>query len=218
MPQMRKAIYASSDEEGRALLARAQVVHLAMISERGAPILRAVNAVVVGEVLAFHGAPAGEKMEGVGRLVVAGAEEVVATLPSTFLDPESACSASTYYVSAQVEGVLEQVDDPARKARVLEALMAKYQPEGGYARVSADDPRYAKAIAGVLVAQIRLGRVSCKAKLGQNRTRAERRRVIEKLRERGAPGDAEAARMLLLRFPELDAESPEHPASPERSG
>jgi nitroimidazol reductase NimA-like FMN-containing flavoprotein (pyridoxamine 5'-phosphate oxidase superfamily)/N-acetylglutamate synthase-like GNAT family acetyltransferase len=200
---MRRAIYQGSEDEGRALLARTRAVHLAMVSENGAPILRTFDSVVDEGFLAFHGAPAGEKMEGIGRPVVAGASEIIASIPSYFLDPERACPATTYYVSVQAEGLLEQVDDPVRKARVLAALMAKYQPEGGHVPLSARHRLYEKAIAGLLVAQIRLDRVTCKAKLGQNRKPAERLHVIERLWQRGDLGDVEAVRLLLARFPEL---------------
>jgi nitroimidazol reductase NimA-like FMN-containing flavoprotein (pyridoxamine 5'-phosphate oxidase superfamily)/ribosomal protein S18 acetylase RimI-like enzyme len=200
---MRKAIYRGSDDEGRALLTRAGDVSLAMVSETGTPILRTVNAVVVDGALAFHGAPAGEKMEGIGRPVVAGASETVASIPSYFLDPQRACPATTYYVSVQVDGVLEQVTDNERKARVLAALMAKYQPEGGHVPLTAAHPLYKKAIAGLLVASIPLDRLVCKAKLGQNRKPEERLRVLEQLWRRGAPGDVDAVAMILARFPEL---------------
>jgi ribosomal protein S18 acetylase RimI-like enzyme len=85
--------------------------------------------------------------------------------------------------------------------------MAKYQPEGGHAPLSADHPLYAKAIAGLLVAEVSLERLACKAKLGQNRAPEERRRVLEQLWERGAPGDVEAVACLLARFPELGTPS-----------
>jgi predicted FMN-binding regulatory protein PaiB/ribosomal protein S18 acetylase RimI-like enzyme len=204
---MRKAIYQGSEDEGLALLSRAKDVRLAMVSETGMPILRTVNAVVVDGALAFHGAPAGEKMEGIGRPVIASADETVVSIPSYFLDPERACPATTYYVSAQVEGVLELVGDMERKARVLSALMQKYQPEGGHVPLSADHPLYKKAIAGLLVAEIAQGRIACKTKLGQNRQPADRVRVIEQLWKRGARGDALAVAMLLARFPELGTPS-----------
>jgi nitroimidazol reductase NimA-like FMN-containing flavoprotein (pyridoxamine 5'-phosphate oxidase superfamily)/GNAT superfamily N-acetyltransferase len=204
---MRKAIYRGDRDEGLALFARAPVVHLAVVSDEGAPILRTVNAVVVDGAVAFHGAPAGEKMDGIGRAAVVQAEETVASIPSYFLDPERACPATTYYVSAQAHGVLEEVGDPERKARVLAALMQKYQPEGGHAPIAHDDPLYAKAIRGLLVAEVRLDRVDCKAKLGQNRTPAERLRVLDGLWRRGAPGDVRAIARILARFPELPAPS-----------
>jgi predicted FMN-binding regulatory protein PaiB/N-acetylglutamate synthase-like GNAT family acetyltransferase len=200
---MRKAIYAASDDEARALFARADVVHLALVSADGAPIFRTFNAVVVDGALAFHGAPAGEKMEGLGRPCVAAAEETVASIPSWFLDPERACPATTYYVAAQAHGTLEAVEDPGRKARVLRALMQKYQPEGRHAPVDAESPLYARAIDRLLVAGVRLDRVACKAKLGQNRKPEDRMRVVEHLWRRGAPGGVRAVALLLARFPEL---------------
>ena len=200
---MRRGIYRGSEDEGRALLARTRAVHFALVTEAGAPLLRTFDTVVDDGYLAFHGAPAGAKVEGLGRPVVAGASETVASIPSYFIDPERACPATTYYVSAQAEGVLEQVDDPVRKARVLAALMAKYQPEGGHVALDAAHPLYRKAIAGLLVAQLRLDRVTCKAKLGQNRSHAERLHIIEQLWQRGAPGDVEAASRLIATFPDL---------------
>jgi predicted FMN-binding regulatory protein PaiB len=173
------------------------------VSEAGAPILRVVNAVLDGDAIAFHGAPAGEKMEGLGRAVVASAHETVARIPSWFLDPERACPATTYYLSAQAHGTLREVTDPVRKAAVLAALMAKYQPEGRHVPVTADHPLYAKAIRGLLVAEVRIDRLDCKAKLGQNRTPEDRARVLEALARRGAPGDARAIETILRRSPDL---------------
>ncbi len=202
---MRKAIYAAPPDEARQLFARADVVHLAIVSEDGMPIFRTVNAVVVDGALAFHGAPAGEKIAGLGRPCVAAASETVASIPSWFLDPERVCPATTYYLSAQAHGTLEEVEGLERKARILQALMEKYQPEGGHAPIRADDPMYTKAVEGLLVAEVRLDRVACKAKLGQNRKPEDRVRVLEHLWRRGAPGDVRAIATLLARFPELDA-------------
>lgn len=200
---MRKAIFASSRAEGRALLARARAIHVAMVSEAGQPILRTVNAVVVDDVIAFHGAPAGEKMEGLDRPVVVSAEETVASIPSWFLDPEKACPATTLYVSAQVHGVLREVTNPARKGRVLQALMEKYQPEGRHQPIDAEHPLYAKPLRGLLVAEVSLENLDCKAKLGQNRTEAERLTILEKLWQRGDVGDVQAITRIVSRFPEL---------------
>jgi ribosomal protein S18 acetylase RimI-like enzyme/nitroimidazol reductase NimA-like FMN-containing flavoprotein (pyridoxamine 5'-phosphate oxidase superfamily) len=202
---LRKAIYASDAEEGRALFARAPIVHVATTTADARPILRTLHAVVHDDWLAFHGAPAGEKMEGIGRLGVFSAEEIVASIPSFFLDPVRACPATTYYVSAQIEGRIEEIDDVAIKASVLETLMTKYQPEGGYRAIRGDDPLYKKAVAGLLVAGVRLDRdrIVCKAKLGQNRRPEERRRVLEQMWKRGTPEDVRAIALLVNRFPEI---------------
>lgn len=201
--QMRKAIYRGEEQEGRALLARAGVVHLATTDEDGAPILRPLHAVLEDDSLFFHGAPAGEKMRGIGRLAVVSAEETIASIPSYFIDPERACPATTYYVSAQGHGPIDEVTEMETKARVLAELMTKYQPEGGHVPIRASDPLYRKAVAGLLVARVRLDRIDCKAKLGQNRSSEERTRILQRLWERGHDDDVRAIGTILSRFPDL---------------
>jgi nitroimidazol reductase NimA-like FMN-containing flavoprotein (pyridoxamine 5'-phosphate oxidase superfamily)/N-acetylglutamate synthase-like GNAT family acetyltransferase len=200
--RMRRADFAGGPEEARALLDRAGIVHLATTGEDGHPILRVVHAVVDGDVVAFHAAPAGEKMEALGRQAVVSAHEVVAEIPSWFLDPERACPATTFYLSAQVDGILEPIEDLARKARILQALMTKYQPEGLHVPIRAKDPLYTKALKGLLVAGVHLDNLACKVKLGQNRKLAERTRIVEQLWRRGGPGDARAVDLLCRRYPE----------------
>ncbi len=178
--------------EAVALMARAPVVHLASTTGGGEPVLRTVNAVVVRGDVCFHGAPAGEKTEAVGRPAVVAAEEVVAPLPSYFVDPERACPATTLYRSAQAHGPIQRIDDPDRKAEVLAALMAKYQPEGGHVPIDARHPLYAKAIAGLMVLAVPIERLDGKAKLAQNRSPEERRAIMERLWGRGLPGDPAA--------------------------
>jgi ribosomal protein S18 acetylase RimI-like enzyme/nitroimidazol reductase NimA-like FMN-containing flavoprotein (pyridoxamine 5'-phosphate oxidase superfamily) len=200
---MRKAIYRAPEADARELLGRAPIVHVATTTRSGSPLLRTVHAVVDDDGLLFHGAPAGEKMEGLGREAVASADEIVASIPSWFVDPDRACPATTYYLSAQAHGTLLAVDDPVKKARVLAALMAKYQPEGRHEPIASTHPLYRKAIAGLLVCELRFERLSAKAKLGQNRRPEERTRILEHLWRRGAPGDVRAIATLLARSPDL---------------
>jgi nitroimidazol reductase NimA-like FMN-containing flavoprotein (pyridoxamine 5'-phosphate oxidase superfamily)/GNAT superfamily N-acetyltransferase len=201
-PGMRRELYRMPHEEAVALLARAPYVHLASTTPLGEPVLRVVHGVVVGELLAFHAAPAGEKMDCLGRAAVVSAEEVVAEIPSYFLDPERACPATTYYRSAQVHGLVEEVTDLPTKAAVLAALMEKFQPEGGHVPIHAEHPLYRKALEGLLVAGVRLERVDGKGKLGQNRKPEEITAIAEKLWQRGKPGDPAAIEALLSANPE----------------
>ena len=189
MPCMRREIYRMDRDGALALLERAPVVHVATTTGDGAPLLRTVHGVVVDGAVAFHGAPAGEKVEAVGRDAVVSAEEIVAEIPSYFVDPERACPATTYYLSAQVHGRLEQVDDPQAKARVLRALMTKFQPEGGHVPIDEEHPLYRSAVRGILVLRVSLERLDGKAKLGQNRKPEELVKILELLWDRGRPGD-----------------------------
>src|SRR5690242_21492519 len=90
--------------EAVAFLAAAPVVHLASTTPDGAPLVRTLHGVIVDDALCFHAAPVGEKHEALGRAVVLAAEEIVATVPSYFLDPERACPATTLYRSVQLHG------------------------------------------------------------------------------------------------------------------
>ncbi|MFT3772836.1 MAG: GNAT family N-acetyltransferase [Minicystis sp.] len=200
---MRKEIFRMPRAEAEALLARASVVRIATTDEGGAPVLRSVHPVVVRGGVAWHGAPAGEKMETVGRPAVVAAEEVVASVPSYFLDPERACPATTLYRSVEVHGTIERVDDPDHKAEVLQALMEKLQPEGGHVPIDARHPLYQKAVAGILVLRVGLERLDGKGKLAQNRTPAERVRLLEKLWERGLPGDPAAIELIRAANPDM---------------
>jgi ribosomal protein S18 acetylase RimI-like enzyme/nitroimidazol reductase NimA-like FMN-containing flavoprotein (pyridoxamine 5'-phosphate oxidase superfamily) len=202
---MRKEIYRLDRGEALALPERAPAVHVATTTPDGAPVLRVVHGVLAGGRLCFHGAPAGEKIEALGREAVASAEETIASIPSYFVDPERACPATTYYRSAQVHARLEPVDDPALKAEVLGRLMAKYQPEGGHVPIEATHPLYRKAIEGLLVVGMSLARVDGKAKLGQNRRPEELRVVLERLWRRGEPGDPRAIELVRAASPGLGA-------------
>jgi len=193
---MRKEIFRMDRAEAVGLLQRSEVVHLASTTADGAVVLRTVHGVVVRGALAFHGAPAGEKMEIVGREAVVSAEEVVAAIPSYFIDPERACPATTLYRSVQVHGRVVRVDDAEEKAEVLSALMHRFQPEGGHVPISAGDPLYKKAVAGIMVLKVSLEQLDGKAKLAQNRSPEERQRLMAKLWERGLDGDPAAIELM----------------------
>jgi predicted GNAT family N-acyltransferase/nitroimidazol reductase NimA-like FMN-containing flavoprotein (pyridoxamine 5'-phosphate oxidase superfamily) len=179
-------------EDAMALFGRAPVVHLATTTPDGAPVLRVVHGVVEGGEVCFHGAPQGEKMESLGRAAVLSAEEIVVDIPSWFHHPERACPATTLYRSAQLSGVLTPVEDPARKARVLMELMARFQPEGGYRPIDPDDPMYRAAVAGIAIVRVERTSSSAKISLMQDKSDEVRGKVLAALWKRGNRGDLEA--------------------------
>jgi nitroimidazol reductase NimA-like FMN-containing flavoprotein (pyridoxamine 5'-phosphate oxidase superfamily)/ribosomal protein S18 acetylase RimI-like enzyme len=209
---VRKRIYEMDRRRAVALLARAPAVHVASTAGDGRPVLRTVHGVIVGDAIAFHGAPAGEKMEIVGRPAVIAAEETVAEIPSYFVDPERACPATTYYLSAQVHGVIEAVEAPSEKAAVLAALMARFQPQGGYAPIDADSPLYAREVAGIGIFRMSLENTVGKGKLGQNRRPRELAAILNRLWQRGDPGDPRA--IDLVRTANPDVPTPAFLAAP----
>ena len=193
---MRRTEFEMAPAAARAFLASQATFHLASTTPDGAPLLRALHGVVVDDYLAFHSAPKGEKTGVVGRAAVAVAEEVIATVPSTFFDPIKACPATTYYRSVAVHGDVEELVEPALKARALQALMEALQPGGGYRPITHADPLYRAQVNGLLVAGIRLDRVAGKAKLAQNRKPAEVTELLAALWRRGEPGDPRALELI----------------------
>lgn len=192
---MRRQEFHASDALGRRLFDELEVMHLAGVAD-GQPVLKTVNAVVDEGWVCFHGAPAGEKTSLVGQRVVASVEETVARLPSYFMDPHRACPATTLYRGAQAHGVLQAIDEPTRKARVLQRLMEKLQPEGGYVPLDAQSPLYRAQVNGLLIAGVPLDALTTKAKLAQNRTPEQRGTLLEKLWSRGAAGDVRALELI----------------------
>jgi nitroimidazol reductase NimA-like FMN-containing flavoprotein (pyridoxamine 5'-phosphate oxidase superfamily)/ribosomal protein S18 acetylase RimI-like enzyme len=183
------------------LLATAPTIFVSSTAPDDEPIFRAMNAAVVDGMVAFHAAAAGEKTLALGRPAVVSAIDEVATLPSHFLDPERACPATTLYRSVQVHGTLVPIDDGRKKARVLQALMDKHQPEGGFVPLDHAHPLYQKEIASLLLFGVSLERLDGKAKLGQNRKPEEREKILDGLWRRGAPGDLRAIQLILAANP-----------------
>ncbi|MCB9651525.1 MAG: GNAT family N-acetyltransferase [Deltaproteobacteria bacterium] len=196
---MRRPRLALDPADALALLGAASHVNLAWVGPDGRPGLRALHVAVLPgppPTVVFHGSEVGEKQALLGRRVVLQAEEVLATIPSTFTDPERACPATTYYQSVQAEGVAEEVVAPEAKAAALEALMGRFQPQGGHVPIEAHHPLYAKAVAGVQVVAVPLTQLSGKANLGQAKPIEVRRAIIEGLWRRGLPRDPEVIERL----------------------
>jgi predicted FMN-binding regulatory protein PaiB len=147
---------------------------------------------------------------------VVSAEEVVAHVPSWMVDPERACPATTLFRSVQVHGTLTEVEDLGAKARALESLMRRWQPEGLHRPIDAEDPRYRRELEGVLVFAVPFERVDGRWKLLQGQPPEQIGRILRGLRERGAPGDAEAIEAIREANPGVP--DPPHPApAPDRA-
>lgn len=194
---MRRREYEAEPALAVRLFDEAEVMHLAGSTADGVPVLKTVHGVVDDGWVCFHSAPAGEKTSLLGRPVVVSVDAPAARLPSTFFDPERACPATTLFEGAQARGVLTALAEPTRKARVLQRLMEKLQPRGGYTPLDAASPLYRAAVKGLLVAGVPLVEVSAKAKLMQNKSDGLRARVLEHLWARGAPADPRTIELIL---------------------
>jgi transcriptional regulator len=107
---------------------------------------------------------------------------------------------TTYYSAVQLVGTAHVHDErtaPGSVAEILRRQLAFFQPQ-----VPVADPLEAHTLKllGILGIEIRLERVSAKFKYGGNVDRAHREAVVERLEERGGPGDVAAAAHVLRRL------------------
>jgi len=190
---MRLSKRATSDTgRSEALLAELGHGYLAAVQPDGWPLLRPLNFVYLDGRVYFHGARKGEKMDTLvtgGRVAFVAARDF-SVVPSHFVDSQRACPATQYYEAVMIRGRARIVSDPDEKARALQALMEKLQPEGGHVPITAREPLYAASLKSTAVVAIEVEEMTGKLSLGQDRTPTRRKRVIKGLQRRNAPGDA----------------------------
>jgi predicted FMN-binding regulatory protein PaiB len=120
-------------------------------------------------------------------------DEVLGVIPSYWVHPEYAGSATAYHRTVIFECQAVVAEDPAAVAAQQVRLLARYQPEGGFRPLGLEDPLYKGALEKLAAVRLDIVRVRPKFKLGQNRPPDARRRIIAELRRRGRRGDARAA-------------------------
>lgn len=157
-----------------------------------------LNFVWYDEKICFHGSKEGRKMEVIAKNPKASFSVVkpLSLLPSYFSNTRSACPASQLYISVHFVGTVEIVEDVMQKANVLNALMQKLQPEGGYENIEPSNPMYKKAVENIGIGMLHPSSISCKLKAGQNLNEERRALLIEKLTERGTPLDLLSVKLI----------------------
>lgn len=114
----------------------------------------------------MHSHPFGEKIENIKRNSKVGFEvdSYVCFLPSYYFHPTDASQADTLYVSVVIKGNASIVQDSVEKARALNALMKKYQKEGGYESLASN----MRSVREVTVLKIVPDQIRGKYKIGQH--------------------------------------------------
>lgn len=167
------------------------VGYLTLVTADGRPRSIALNFAALDGDIVFHGALSGEKF----TLMTAGPRasftmvKEYSCIPSYWSAPGHACPATQFFKSVEIQGRAIVVEDPGYKARALQALMEKMQPEGHYVPLDHTLPMYRGALQKVGVFRVITGTWTGKLKFGQNEPPQLRRVFVEKLRERGAPVD-----------------------------
>ena len=182
-------------------LNKERVGRVASIDEQGYPQIIPMNFVYVKYNLIdtqsdnknigaiyMHSHPIGEKIENIKRNSRVGFEvdSYVCFLPSYYFHPTDASQADTLYISVVIKGNAAIVQDPDEKANALNALMKKYQIEGGYDSLSSN----MGSVREVTVLKVVPDQIRGKYKIGQHWIPRYRLKMARNIIQREAEDDA----------------------------
>jgi len=120
----------------KSILDQAQVGRMATINRKGFPVIKPVNYLYWEGKIYLHSSRKGEKISDIrrGSPVCFEVDQPIAYVPAK----GPACKASYYYRSILIKGKGALVNSRKKKMEILERLMEKYQPEGGYEGIAAE--------------------------------------------------------------------------------
>lgn len=141
-----------------ALLERSPLGRMATVNPKGFPVLKPVNFLYWDGKIYIHSSPKGEKIRDIrrGSPVCFELDEPIAYAPAN----GPACMAGYYYRSVIIKGRADLIKDRERKLEILERLMEKYQPEGGY------DPISEEVMKKTAIIEISIREMTGKERLG----------------------------------------------------
>ena len=198
---MRRAEFDVKDKNSiNEILQACEYGTLSLISE-GKPYVVALNFVFFENSIFFHGAKEGKKIEAIKSnpnasfLVV----KPYSFIPSYFSDTMAACPATQFFASVLFEGTISFIEDGNIKAKVLNALMKKFQSEDSFEEISYEKAMYTKMLDKTAIFELNPQNISCKIKVGQNLNEEKRNRLMEKLKSRDLGIDEETIKQMNLR-------------------
>lgn len=167
------------------------------IDKDGYPQIIPMNFVYINDAIYMHSHTKGEKLENIKRNAKVGFEvdKSLEFLPSYFTDPKDASQADTLYISVVIKGTGQIVSDRSEKALALNALMKKYQPEGGYESIK---PEMA-VIDEVAIIKVVPVSMRGKYKIGQHLDKKSRLELAQKILERNSPCAQNTLKMMGIR-------------------
>jgi nitroimidazol reductase NimA-like FMN-containing flavoprotein (pyridoxamine 5'-phosphate oxidase superfamily) len=178
-----------------------KVGRIASIDEQGYPQIIPMNFVYVKNdmidtlssnknigAVYMHSHPFGEKIENIKRYSKVGFEvdSYVCFLPSYYFHPTDASQADTLYVSVVIKGNASIVQNKDEKANALNALMKKYQKEGGYESLSSN----MASVREVTVLKVVPDQIRGKYKIGQHWIPRYRLKMARNIIQREGVNDA----------------------------
>lgn len=205
-------LYAGDETAGLALLAAAEHGHLAAWDgEARRPQVTFLHYVLQPDTREVWGHlantnPMLRRLESDPRatFTVAGA---TAYVPSYYSGEERGVPTS-YYSWAQCDVAVRLVHEPAGLLTILEAMLARFQPEGRHPPMDPAD-RYWQGLLGAITGvRMRIEGISSRFKYGQNKPVRTRLAIAGQLRARGGAQDEEAAAQVLAHLPPDAAAEP----------
>ena len=141
-----------------AMLEKSNVGRMATVNQEGFPIIKPVNFLYRDGKIYLHSSKKGEKIKDIrrGSPICFEVDEPIAYVGTT----GPACTASYYYRSIIIKGKALLVRDRSKKLEILERLMNKYQPEGGYGGISEE------VLEKTAVIEISINEITAKENLG----------------------------------------------------
>ena len=164
------------------------------IDKEGFPQIIPMNFVYANDAIYMHSHPRGEKLENMSKNPKVGfeADQSLEFLPSYFTSPTDASQADTLYISVVIKGSASQVSDPKEKAMALNELMKKYQPEGGYEKLTS----HMGVVEEVAIIKVTPVTIRGKYKIGQHMDKKTRLAIAKKILERNTPTAENTIKMM----------------------
>ena len=157
---------------------------IASMDADGFPQIIPMNFVFINDIIYMHSHIRGEKLENIKRNDKVGFEvdRNLEFLPSYFFDPTDASLADTLYISVVMKGICQIIENNEEKTLALNALMKKYQPEGGYEPMNPE----MEVLNEVAVIKVTPQTMRGKYKIGQNLKDSEKRQLAENIFKRNS--------------------------------
>jgi len=149
-----------------------------------------VNFVYSDDIIYFHGSKKGKKKEFMldNSFASFSVVESYSLIQSYFSSTDNtACPATHFFKSVSCDGKIEIVENYDEKAKALQLLMEKLQPEGKY--IPLNDAIYQKMIDATEVFKLQIEEIRGKIKVGQHLPPERFAMIIKHLEQRGSDID-----------------------------
>ncbi|MDE1769057.1 MAG: pyridoxamine 5'-phosphate oxidase family protein [Thaumarchaeota archaeon] len=180
------------------------------IDKDGFPQIIPMNFVYTNDAVYMHSHPRGEKLENILKNPKVGFEvdHSLEFLPSYFSSPTDASQADTLYISVVIKGKASLVTDTKEKVMALNELMKKYQPEGGYEKLTP----HMGVVEEVAIIRVIPVTMRGKYKIGQHMDKKTRLEIAKKILERNTATAENTVKMMGVKKTKSGLEISEEPS------